>query len=169
MRQIINNTAIWGALLMLALSGCTKLLDQQPVTQTVKPNAADSSLSLTQAQSLLQGVYGSFKGAGYGPGIEVNVLDRITNGDVLSDNCYAGGDNPDNTAIDMFTFNSGNGNIARDWSDYYSVIGAANNALFQIAPSKDPSLTGSIKDQILGQIRFMRAFEYFDIVRLWGA
>jgi len=170
MRQtIINKTAFWGSLLMLALSGCTKLLDQKPVTQTVKPNAADSNLSLTAAQSLLQGVYGAFKGAGYGPGIEVNVLDRITNGDVLSDNCYAGGDNPDNMAIDMFTFNSGNGNIARDWSDYYSVIGAANNALFQIAPSKDPSLIGSIKDQILGQIKFMRAFEYFDIVRLWGA
>jgi len=165
---IIKNTGFWGALLMLALSGCTRILDQKPVTQVVNPNAPDSNLTLTAAQSLLQGVYGAFKGAGYGPGIEVNVLDRITNGDVHSDNCYAGGDNPDNIAIDLFTYNSGNSNIARDWSDYYSVIGAANNALFQIAPSRDPSLAGS-KNQILGQIKFMRAFEYFDIVRLWGA
>ena len=164
---IIYRTA-WGALLMLALSGCTKILDQKPITQTVRPNAPDSSLTLTAAQSLLQGVYGAFKGAGYGPGIEVNVLDRITNGDVVSDNCYAGGDNPDNMALDLFTFNSLNGNISRDWSDYYSVIGAANNALFQIAPSTDPSLTTDMKNQILGQIRFMRAFEYLDIVRLWG-
>ena len=169
MRQtIINRMAIWGALLMVALSGCTKILDQKPVTQTETPNAPDSTLTLAAAQSLLQGVYGAFKGAGYGPGIEVNVLDRITNGDVVSDNCYAGGDNPDNTALDQFTFNSLNGNISRDWSDYYSVIGAANNAIFQITPSSSPSLTVDMKNQILGQIKFMRAFEYFDIVRLWG-
>jgi starch-binding outer membrane protein, SusD/RagB family len=166
-QTIINKIAIWGALLIVALSGCTKILDQKPVTQTVTPNNPDSSLSLTTATSLLQGVYGAFKGAGYGPGIEVNVLDRITNGDVLSDNCYAGGDNPDNTALDLFTFNSGNGNIARDWSDYYSVIGTINNAIFQISPSNDPSLAAD-KNRILGEIKFMRAFEYFDLVRLWG-
>lgn len=165
----INKTAFWGALLMLVLSGCTKLLDQKPITQTATPSTPDSTLSLTAAQGLLQGVYGAFKGSGYGPGIEVNVLDRITNGDVVSDNCYAGGDNPDNTALDQFTYNSLNGNIARDWSDYYSVIGAANNAIFQIAPSKSPTITVDIKNQILGQIKFMRAFEYFDLVRLWGA
>ncbi|WP_431212990.1 RagB/SusD family nutrient uptake outer membrane protein [Puia sp. P3] len=165
----INGTALWGALLMLALSGCTKLLDKKPITQVVTPNASDSSVTLTGAQSLLQGVYGAFKGAGYGPGIEVNVFDRINNGDVMSDNCYAGGDNQDNIAQDNFTFNSLNSNITRDWSDYYSVIGAANNALFQVAASKDPSLTADMKSQILGQIKFMRAFEYFDLVRLWGA
>lgn len=164
---MIKRTACWGALLMLSLSGCTKLLDKKPVTQTVTPNAPDSNISLTAAQSLLQGAYGAFKGANYGPGIEVNVFDRITNGDVVSDNCYAGGDNPDNMALDLFTFNSLNGNIARDWSDYYSVIGALNNAIFQIAPSKDPSVL-AVKSQMLGEIRFMRAFEYFDMVRLWG-
>src|ERR1700733_1567001 len=149
--KIINRTAFFGLLVTLVLSGCTKLLDQKPVTQTVTPNATDSSVTLAGAQSLLQGVYGAFKGAGYGPGIEFNVLDRITNGDVLSDNCYAGGDNPDNMAIDLFTFNSLNGNIARDWSDVYSVIGVANNALFQISSSKDPSLTPTMKSQILGE------------------
>lgn len=165
--SIIHRAVLWGSLLMLTLSGCSKLLDKQPVTQAVKPNAPDSLLSLTDAQSLLQGVYGYFKGSGYGPGIEVNVLDRITNGDVVSDNCYAGGDNPDNMALDMFTANSGNSNIARDWSDYYFVIGKINNAIFQVAPSKDPSLAAS-KAQMLGEMKFMRAFEYFDLVRLWG-
>src|ERR1700749_2916410 len=108
---IINRTAFWAMLFVLALSGCTKILDQKPVTQTVTPSATDSSVTLAGAQSLLQGVYGAFKGAGYGPGIEVNVLDRINNGDVLSDNCYAGGDNQDNIAQDQFTFNSLNSNI----------------------------------------------------------
>ncbi|MBS1601374.1 MAG: RagB/SusD family nutrient uptake outer membrane protein [Bacteroidetes bacterium] len=165
----INRTAFWAALLVMALTGCTKLLDKHPLTYTETPAKPDSTLTLTTAQGLLQGVYGAFKGAGYGPGIEVNVLDRITNGDVVSDNCYAGGDNPDNMALDLFTYNSLNGNISRDWSDYYSVIGAANNAIFQISPSTSPTMSAGMKNQILGQVKFMRAFEYFDLVRLFGA
>src|SRR5882672_4139941 len=97
--KLLYKTAFLGAFTAYILSGCTKLLDQKPVTQVVTSKASDSSISATTAESLIQGVYGAFKGAGYGPGIEFNVLDRITNGDVLSDNCYAGGDNPDNMAI----------------------------------------------------------------------
>lgn len=166
--KILYTTAVWMATIMATLSGCTKLLDQKPVTQVVTTSPTDSSISASTAENLIQGVYGAFKGSGYGPGIEFNVLDRITNGDVLSDNCYAGGDNPDNMAIDLFTFNALNGNIARDWSDCYSVIGVANSAIAQIGACTDPALTAARKNQILGEARFMRAFQYFDAVRLWG-
>jgi len=149
--------------------GLYQAAGQTPITQTETPAKPDSTLTLTKAQALLQGVYGAFKGSGYGPGIEVNVLDRITNGDVVSDNCYAGGDNPTIWPSTCFTYNSLNGNIARDWSDYYSVIGTANNALFQVSPSTSPTMSAGMKNQILGQIKFMRAFEYFDLVRLFGA
>ena len=103
--KLLHITAFSGVLAALILSGCTKMLDQRPVTDVVTSKPTDSSISASGAESAIQGVYGAFKGAGYGPGIEFNVLDRITNGDVLSDNCYAGGDNPDNMAIDLFTFN----------------------------------------------------------------
>lgn len=166
--KLLQVTAFSGVLAVLVISGCTKMLDQRPVTQVVTPQPTDSSISATGAESAIQGVYGAFKGAGYGPGIEFNVLDRITNGDVLSDNCYAGGDNPDNMAIDLFTFNALNGNISRDWSDCYSVIGVANTAIAQIGACTDPTLTAARKSQILGEARFMRAFQYFDAVRLWG-
>lgn len=166
--KLLHLTAFSGALAALILSGCTKMLDQRPVTEVVTSKPTDSSISASGAESAIQGVYGAFKGAGYGPGIEFNVLDRITNGDVLSDNCYAGGDNPDNMAIDLFTFNGLNGNVARDWSDCYSVIGNANTAIAQIGACTDPALTAARKSQILGEARFMRAFEYFDAVRLWG-
>jgi len=164
----LHRIAFLGALATLILSGCTKLLDQKPVTQIVTPKASDSSISANTAESLIQGVYGYFKGAGYGPGIEFNVLDRITNGDVRSDNCYAGGDNSDNAAIDLFTYNALNGNVARDWSDCYFVIAHANSAIAQIATCTDPALSAARKNSLLGEARFMRAFEYFDAVRLWG-
>jgi hypothetical protein len=166
--KIINSAILLSALGVLAMTGCTKLLDTKPITQVVTPAKNDSSISSTTAEALMQGMYGEFKGSGYGPGIEFNVLDRITNGDVISDNCYAGGDNPDNMALDLFSYNALNGNIARDWSDCYYVIGKINNAIAEIEPSTNPSLTVTRKNEMLGECRFMRAFEYFDAVRLWG-
>ena len=75
------------------LCGCSKLLDKQPVTQLVTKTDS-TSITATDAENLMLGVYNSE--IGYSYGLEFNVLDRITNGDVRSDNCYAGGDNPDN-------------------------------------------------------------------------
>jgi hypothetical protein len=111
-------------------------------------------------------VYASFKG--YDHGIEFNVLDRVVNGDVIADNCYAGGDNPDNITLDLFKANALNGNISRDWADAYAMIASANQAIQQVGASNDPSLDPQRKNQILGESRFMRAFLYFDLVRLWG-
>jgi hypothetical protein len=147
------------------MSGCSKLLDKQPVTQIVTKTDS-TSITATDAENLISGVYTSE--IGYSYGLEVNVLDRITNGDVRSDNCYAGGDNPDNISIDLFTDNALNGNITRDWSDAFGIIGNANIAIAQISNCTDPALSATRKAQMLGETRFMRAFTYFDLVRLFG-
>lgn len=147
------------------LCGCSKLLDKQPVTQLVTKTDS-TSITATDAENLMLGVYNSE--IGYSYGLEFNVLDRITNGDVRSDNCYAGGDNPDNISIDLFTFSALNGNITRDWSDAFGIIGNANIAIAQITNCTDPVLSAARKAQMLGEARFMRAFTYFDLVRLYG-
>jgi hypothetical protein len=90
------------------------------------------------------------------------------NGDVIADNCYAGGDNPDNITLDIFKANALNGNVTRDWADAYAMIGNANLAIAQVANCTDPALLPQRKNEILGESRFMRAFTYFDLVRLWG-
>jgi hypothetical protein len=147
------------------LSGCSKLLDKQPVTQLVTKTDS-TSITANDAENLMSGVYDSETGYAYG--LEFNVLDRITNGDVWSDNCYAGGDNPDNISIDLFTYSALNGNIARDWNDAFGIIGNINIAISQISLCKDPALTATRKNQMLGEASFMRAFTYFDLVRLYG-
>lgn len=154
------------AISMLIISGCSKLLDREPVTQIVTNTTSSAAISASQAEGLLQGEYTAE--IGYSYGLEFNVLDRITNGDVWADNCYAGGDNADNITIDLFTENSLNGNITRDWSDAYGIIGNINIAIPQIEACTDPALTATRKAQILGESRFMRAFTYFDMVRLFG-
>ena len=97
MKNKININHIFLAFMILIVNGCSKLLDKQPVTQVV--TRTDSiSVTAADAENLISGVYTSE--IGYTYGLEFNVLDRITNGDVLSDNCYSGGDNPDNITID---------------------------------------------------------------------
>ncbi len=149
----------------LVLSGCSKLLDKQPVTQIVRKSDT-ASISASEAENSILGVYTEYKG--YANGIEFNVLDRCVNGDVIADNCYAGGDNPDNITLDLFKANPLNGNISRDWADAYAMISYANLAITQVEHSTDPALTATRKAQILGEARFMRAFTYFDLVRLFG-
>jgi hypothetical protein len=152
--------------MLLAISGCSKLLDREPITQVVTNTTSGASISASEAEGLLQGVYDAETGYAYG--LEFNVLDRITNGDVWSDNCYAGGDNAANITIDLFTANSLNDNIRRDWADAYGIIGNINIAIPQIEACADPALSSARKAQILGEARFMRAFTYFDMVRLFG-
>jgi hypothetical protein len=48
------------------------------------------------------------------------------------------------------------------------VIARANSAIAQIGTCTDPALSAARKNSMLGEARFMRAFEYFDAVRLWG-
>lgn len=154
------------AVFMLLISGCSKLLDREPVTQIITNTTPSATIDAAQAESLLQGEYTAE--IGYAYGLEFNVLDRITNGDVWADNCYAGGDNPDNITIDNFSANALNGNISRDWKDAYGIIGVINIAIPQIEACVDPALSATRKAQILGESRFMRAFTYFDMLQLFG-
>src|SRR5882724_6851726 len=163
--KIIFKYALLSTAVAFIFSGCTKLLDKQPVTQVVR-KLDSSSITATEAENLIAGVYVEYKG--YANGIEFNVLDRVVNGDVISDNCYAGGDNPDNITLDLFKANPLNGNISRDWADAYAMIANANLAIAQVVACTDPALTAGRKSQILGEARFMRAFTYFDLVRLFG-
>lgn len=159
----LNINLLAGAL--LAIAGCSKVLDKTPQTQVVAPNT-NTSISASDAENLIAGVYTTYRG--YDFGLEFNVLDRITNGDAISDNCYSGGDNTDNITLDLFTANSLNGNVARDWKDAYGIIGRINIAVDQISKCVDPALSATRKNQMLGEARFMRAFAYFDLVRLYG-
>lgn len=164
-KKIVLKNILITACILQVLTGCSKLLDKQPVTQIVTKTDS-TSITASEAENLISGVYDSETGYSYG--LEFNVLDRITNGDVRSDNCYAGGDNPDNISIDLFTDNALNGNITRDWSDAFGIIGNANIAIAQISNCTDPALSATRKAQMLGEARFMRAFTYFDLVRLFG-
>jgi hypothetical protein len=164
MKNIINISRVFYLLaIVVSISSCNKMLDKQPVTQIVTPTDS-STISATDAENALAGLYRYLKSEG----VEFNIFDRITTGDVLSDNAYAGGDNSNNITQDLFTFNSLNENINRDWNGYFALIGRANIIIDQVQKSQDPALSATRKNQILGEARFIRAYSYFDMVRMFG-
>jgi hypothetical protein len=159
------NSLLASVVLALIISGCSKILDKDPVTQVITPDATSASISATDAENLTEGLYINYRGYS---SMEWTVFDKIINGDVISDNCYAGGDNLGPITLDNFTFNSLNGNLNRDWQYAYGMIGSVNIALPQIENCTDPALAAVRKNEMLGEARFLRAFCYFDMVQLFG-
>jgi hypothetical protein len=147
--------------LTLCLASCKKdFLDKQPISQ-VTPDVAFADAAA--AEKLLQGIYDGMYN-------DYHINDFLVNGDAMADNAYAGGDNPANIQLDMFTVNSTNGNVNRDWNSLYSDIKNCNLVTDNIPGIKDPKLDeGGRREGILAEARILRAYMYFNLVRLWGS
>ncbi len=68
-------------------------------------------------------------------------------------------------AFEFSTVNPGNGEIANLWNNYYSAIFNANNTLEKLEAS---TIDETVKKEIGGQLKFIRAFYYFDLAQYFG-
>ncbi|MBN1597675.1 MAG: RagB/SusD family nutrient uptake outer membrane protein [Bacteroidales bacterium] len=155
MKNYINILII--ALLAVFIISCQKeFLEKEPISQALPEEAQ------TNAEALLEGAYAGFYSEYY-------VFDYCINGDVISDNSYAGGDNPANFQIDEFTTNSTNGNIVRDWGYLFEHIKNCNVVIDYVPLIDNDSLDiGNRRNQIIAEAKFLRAFYHFEALRLWG-
>lgn len=89
-------------------------------------------------------------------------------GDVASDDAVKGG-NPGDQAeisyIDDFTADANNGISGNYWSYTYEAIARANNVIANVpAVPMDEAL----KNRIIGEAKFIRAYAYFNLVNIYG-
>jgi starch-binding outer membrane protein, SusD/RagB family len=70
---------------------------------------------------------------------------------------------------DLFIFNSAEDKIGTVWTNIYAEIGAANNAISGIPRIADNLLSPEAKNTLIGEAKCIRAFDYFRLVRLYGA
>lgn len=152
---------IAAAAVTISFASCKKeFLDKQPISQ-VTPEVAFADAAA--AEKLIQGVYDGMYN-------DYHINDFLVIGDAMADNAYAGGDNPANIQIDLFNVNATNGNISRDWNSLYSDIKNCNLVTDNVPNIQDPKLDeGGRREQILAEARTMRAYMYFNLVRLWGS
>jgi hypothetical protein len=94
-------------------------------------------------------------------------------GDIASDDALKGGQNiadgPDLYDIDNFKVVSNNGIVLQFYRAQYQGAARANLAIEQVADmTVDESLSADLKARFLGEAKFLRAYYYFRLVRLFG-
>ncbi|MDD5150578.1 MAG: RagB/SusD family nutrient uptake outer membrane protein [Flavobacterium sp.] len=161
MKNIYNKLRIVGcSLIVVALSSCSSdFLNVAPTSTLTTGNAYNSAQDLSNA---LNGAYRTFYEEYY-------QWDNVLLGDVRSDNSYnANGDSPID-AYDQLNITTSNNRMMANWSQLYTGIARANIILEKIKSVNDPELDkNNLRENIIGQASFLRAFHYFQLVRNYG-
>ncbi|MEM6380386.1 MAG: RagB/SusD family nutrient uptake outer membrane protein, partial [Bacteroidota bacterium] len=89
-------------------------------------------------------------------------------GDICSDDCEKGStfaDYADLQQLKEFTTNGTSSTVGALWAKYWVAIFRANTVLRNLP---DSPLSDRIKDEFEGEARFVRAFSYFTLVKIFG-
>ncbi|RZL16764.1 MAG: RagB/SusD family nutrient uptake outer membrane protein [Hymenobacter sp.] len=145
--------------LLLTAAGCKDYLVED--NRSTIPQAAYFTTA-TQAQAAIDGLYSSLRifnnDTGYGESIWVGL-------DLLAGHATSLGQSQFNNQLINQTIDAANPYFSSVWNSSYNGIGSANLAIARI-PGIDMDETQ--KKSLLGQAYFMRAFLYYNLVRLYG-
>ncbi|MBE9469491.1 MAG: RagB/SusD family nutrient uptake outer membrane protein [Bacteroidetes bacterium] len=89
-------------------------------------------------------------------------------GDIASDDAIKGGnsgDLSDASYINDFDVNSDNGQIEAIWKHYYEGIVRANNVISYVP---NIEMNEDLKQRIVGEAKFLRAYFYFNLTNIFG-
>ena len=99
---------------------------------------------------------------------EVHVFSYIGMTDIVSDDADKGstpGDGNFLLEIDNFEYDAGNVAVSTVWSGYYRGIYRANLCILNIP---DMDINPTLRDRLVGENKFLRAYFYFNMVRWFG-
>ena len=70
--------------------------------------------------------------------------------------------------FDDFEVSTENDDLDKVWKALYRGVGAANNVLQNMERIQQIPMSDGVRDARIGEVRFLRAFAYFNLVRFWG-
>jgi len=158
-----RNMKLYTAILLLGftaviLGACTDFL-----TEDLKGDFSSDTYYQNDKQALqaINGVYNA---------IAFTNSDNViwVFGDVASEDAVKGGnpgDQAEITYIDEFSANSTNGMIINYWTFTYEAIARANNVIANVPAI---SMDEALKNRIVGEAKFIRAYSYFNLVNIFG-
>lgn len=141
----------------LLVSSCEKFVELgAPPTQVLAGEAFATDAS---ANSVIRGLYATT--------LSINLAGTSTfyTGIAADDLQYNAADANTSEFASNNLLNT-NGNVANLWSNSYQLIKNANNAISGLEAST--TLTPAVKDQLLGEAKFFRAYAYFYLANLYG-
>lgn len=142
-------------------TGCKKFLDEQdpsnlsPDTYYTLPEHAEAAVAAAYAQT-------RFIGGGAGIFVSNFSMLEVVTGTARTET----GQNSDLNNLVGLQYNGDNLLVRNWWTGLYSVIAQTNLTLDKV-PAINP-MDETRKAQILGEARFLRAWAYFYLVRLYG-
>lgn len=136
------------------LSSCSEFLDEELKGEYTAENFYTTQES---AKMAVNAIYNSL----YGSTLWIF-------GDVASDDAVKGGnagDQADINFINDFTAATDNGVLSTFWQSTYETIARANNVIAYVS-SMDFDHT--VRDRLVGEAKFLRAYSYFNLVNIFG-
>lgn len=167
MKNILNKKSILvtGGVLLLSFSfnACKKYLDINPQGQITQAQIETDPVA---AQSLVTGIYNVFYIGGFDPDIDSFQFVVLT--DIASDDGDKGStpaDYGDALQIDKLQTAATNGVVNNVYTGHYQGIARTNQALDKLA---NVTFDATTKNKLIAETRFLRAYFYFNLVRLFG-
>lgn len=148
------------AVLILSVSSCADL-------DETKPGALSPETFLVTQDDALDLLNGAYS-AQYS--IESYLKAWLVLTDIGSDDCgYLYAEFPDRTQYDRFIFNPDFHEFMAMWWHHYMIINRAG-LVIQEVPNMTPGAfeSESLKNRIIGEAKFLRAYNYFNLIRCYG-
>lgn len=145
------------ALGLFAIAGCDSTLTVEPTDEVEESQAI---VDPTSARAALGGAYDAFTSSSYYGG------EFHTFTEVLTDNAEHTGTYGEYADADANQLRADNINVEDIWDAAYIAIGRIN-LLIERLPDV-PGLDGDELNQMIGEVHFLRALAYHDLVRLYG-
>ena len=146
------------------LGGCSKdFLEVNPQGQLTEVQALSDPAA---AEKLVGGTYSTLYFGGFGNttvGFLFTMATEVASDD--SDKGSTPSDFPPAAEIDNFSINANNFIFNNLWNGHYSAIARVNRSIDILEKS---TFEESVKNRLLGEVRFLRGFYYFNLVRLFG-
>jgi hypothetical protein len=149
-------TIYFALLITIVGSSCSKsFLDKTPIDQKVEEDFYKTPDDAFQA---LVSAYSILDVSGYG-----NIW---LSSEITSDDCFGGGGTSDNGPRQWDQFQKYNDLNTDAWTKYYQGIYRANVFLQKVA-GVDFGANTALRDRYIGEAYFLRAYYYFDLVRMF--
>jgi hypothetical protein len=159
MKNKITKNILAVATGFLLISSCNKALDLE---SELYVSETQSIVDKKSADAALIGAYNSLS-----QNNNQGVTFRYTV-NLAGDNLKWIGNTPTNREFDVYGIFATNTRVAELWAAIYKTINIANNVIEFVPAISDVTFSQADRDNSRGEAFFLRAYSYFDLVRLWG-
>lgn len=157
MKVLKNISWLFTLIIVIINAGCKKLIEvDPPINQIVASEVYKNNAS---ANSVVTGLYNDMGANSFYIGTEsIEILTSLMSDEMFSIS--------DGTSIYTPFFTNSTLHDAGIWANSYNYIFRVNSAIEGCSTS--PGITPGVKKQLLGELKFLRAYTYFYLVNLYG-